>query len=120
MAKVESELDEMLERAFGGQPEVVAKLKEAIEIEAQALADAAGEGKSYCVRTVRCSRFSLRSAPIRLQRQPSTDVDDQEIQDNKHNPDIKWPTLKRMRPAPTRPRAPSKPPRTSFPARQAA
>ncbi|KAK4445014.1 oligomeric Golgi complex subunit 3 [Podospora aff. communis PSN243] len=36
LAKVERELEEMLDRAFPSQPEVVGKLKEAIEIEAQA------------------------------------------------------------------------------------
>jgi conserved oligomeric Golgi complex subunit 3 len=36
LAKVERELEEMLGRAFASQPEVVGKLKEAIEIEAQA------------------------------------------------------------------------------------
>ncbi|KAL2023704.1 hypothetical protein VTK56DRAFT_1418 [Thermocarpiscus australiensis] len=43
LAKVERELDEMLERAFGGQPEVVGKLKEAIQIEAQAQVQAQRE-----------------------------------------------------------------------------
>jgi hypothetical protein len=41
--KVERELDEMLERAFGGQPEVVGKLKEAIQIAAEGMGR--GEGK---------------------------------------------------------------------------
>ncbi|AEO68002.1 36c0b030-0b39-4798-8e4c-09a6e51eec81 [Thermothielavioides terrestris] len=50
LAKVERELDEMLERAFGGQPEVVGKLKEAIEIEAQAQAQAQAEKRSYVTR----------------------------------------------------------------------
>jgi conserved oligomeric Golgi complex subunit 3 len=36
VAKLERELDEMLGRAFGDQPEVVAKLKEAIQINARA------------------------------------------------------------------------------------
>ncbi|KAK0625245.1 Sec34-like family-domain-containing protein [Bombardia bombarda] len=35
LAKVERELDEILDRAFTNQPEVVAKLKEAIQIDAQ-------------------------------------------------------------------------------------
>jgi hypothetical protein len=50
VGKVERELEEMLERAFSGQPEVVGKLKEAIEIEAQALVQAMGEKKSYVTR----------------------------------------------------------------------
>lgn len=54
LAKVERELDEMLERAFGGQPEVVGKLKEAIQIEAQAQIQAQqqqqGEKRSYVTR----------------------------------------------------------------------
>lgn len=37
LGKLERELDEMLDRAFVGQPEVVAKLKEAIHIEAESL-----------------------------------------------------------------------------------
>ena len=36
LTKLERELNEMLERAFTGQPEVVGKLKEAIQIEAEA------------------------------------------------------------------------------------
>lgn len=40
LAKVERELEEMLDRAFASQPEVVGKLKEAIQIEAQAQAQA--------------------------------------------------------------------------------
>ncbi|KAK4098699.1 Sec34-domain-containing protein [Parathielavia hyrcaniae] len=48
--KVERELDEMLERAFGGQPEVVGKLKEAIQIEAEALVRAVGEKRSHVTR----------------------------------------------------------------------
>ncbi|KXX77278.1 Conserved oligomeric Golgi complex subunit 3 [Madurella mycetomatis] len=47
---VERELDEMLERAFSGQPEVVGKLKEAIQIEAQAQAQAMGEKRSVVTR----------------------------------------------------------------------
>ncbi|KAK4242931.1 Sec34-like family-domain-containing protein [Achaetomium macrosporum] len=50
LAKIERELEEMLERAFGGQPEVVDKLKEAIEIEAQAQVQAQGEKRSYITR----------------------------------------------------------------------
>lgn len=50
VGKLERELDEMLERAFGGQPEVVGKLKEAIQIEAQAQVQAAGEKRSYVTR----------------------------------------------------------------------
>jgi hypothetical protein len=50
VGKVERELEEMLERAFSGQPEVVGKLKEAIQIEAQAQVLAAGEKKSYVTR----------------------------------------------------------------------
>lgn len=50
VAKAERELDEMLERAFGGQPEVVGKLKEAIQIEVQAQLQAQGEKKSYVRR----------------------------------------------------------------------
>ncbi|KAK3346776.1 Sec34-like family-domain-containing protein [Lasiosphaeria hispida] len=45
LAKVERELDEMLERAFVNQPEVVGKLKEAIQIDAAALSEAAAAGK---------------------------------------------------------------------------
>ncbi|KAL2117441.1 hypothetical protein VTJ04DRAFT_7101 [Mycothermus thermophilus] len=49
--KLERELDEMLERAFGGQPEVVGKLKEAIQIEVDALGrKGGGEGRSYVTR----------------------------------------------------------------------
>ena len=36
LGKIERELDEMLQNAFSNQPEVVAKLKEAIQINAQA------------------------------------------------------------------------------------
>lgn len=50
VGKLERELDEMLERAFGGQPEVVGKLKEAIQIESQAQVQAAGEKRSYVTR----------------------------------------------------------------------
>lgn len=50
LAKVEKELDEMLERAFSGQPEVVGKLKEAIQIEAEAQVQALGEKKSIVTR----------------------------------------------------------------------
>jgi hypothetical protein len=50
VGKIERELDEMLERAFGRQPEVVGKLKEAIEIEAQAQVQAQGEKRSYTTR----------------------------------------------------------------------
>jgi hypothetical protein len=50
VGKVERELEEMLERAFSGQPEVVGKLKEAIQIEAQAQVLAAGEKRSYVTR----------------------------------------------------------------------
>lgn len=50
LAKVERELDEMLERAFSGQPEVVGKLKEAIQIEAQAQVQAMGEKRSVVTR----------------------------------------------------------------------
>lgn len=46
LAKIERELDEMLDRAFTNQPEVVAKLKEAIQIDAQAQIEAAKESKS--------------------------------------------------------------------------
>ncbi|KAL2131006.1 hypothetical protein VTI74DRAFT_5665 [Chaetomium olivicolor] len=46
LVKVEKELEEMLERAFSGQPEVVGKLKEAIEIEAEALVREKGERNS--------------------------------------------------------------------------
>ncbi|KAL2163479.1 hypothetical protein VTH06DRAFT_5537 [Thermothelomyces fergusii] len=48
--RVERELEEMLETAFGGQPEVVAKLKEAIQIEAEGQARALEEKKSYVTR----------------------------------------------------------------------
>ncbi|KAK3305805.1 Sec34-like family-domain-containing protein [Chaetomium strumarium] len=50
LGKIERELDEMLERAFGGQPEVVGKLKEAIEIEAQVQVQAQGEKRNYITR----------------------------------------------------------------------
>lgn len=50
VGKVERELEEMLERAFSGQPEVVGKLKEAIQIEAEGLVQAKGEGRSYVTR----------------------------------------------------------------------
>ncbi|KAH6615623.1 Sec34-like family-domain-containing protein [Chaetomium sp. MPI-SDFR-AT-0129] len=50
VGKVERELDEILEQAFGGQPEVVAKLKEAIQIEAHAQVQVSGEKKSYVTR----------------------------------------------------------------------
>lgn len=46
IAKIERDLDEMLDRAFTNQPEVVAKLKEAIQIDAQAQNEAAKENKS--------------------------------------------------------------------------
>ncbi|KAJ4292998.1 Golgi transport complex subunit 3 [Collariella sp. IMI 366227] len=46
LVKVERELEEMLERAFSGQPEVVEKLKEAIQIEADALVQAKRERSS--------------------------------------------------------------------------
>ncbi len=36
LVKIERDLDDMLQRAFSNQPEVVAKLKEAIQINAQA------------------------------------------------------------------------------------
>jgi conserved oligomeric Golgi complex subunit 3 len=45
IGKVEGELDRILDAAFGSQPEVVGKLKEAIQISAQAQRDAAGEKK---------------------------------------------------------------------------
>ncbi|WYZ34121.1 hypothetical protein EsH8_I_000397 [Colletotrichum jinshuiense] len=45
IGKVEKELDEVLQRAFSNQPEVIAKLKEAIEINAQAQEAAQGEKK---------------------------------------------------------------------------
>ncbi|KAK4124474.1 Sec34-domain-containing protein [Parathielavia appendiculata] len=50
VGKVERELDEMLERVFGGQPEVVGKLKEAIQIEAEAFVRAAGEKRIHVTR----------------------------------------------------------------------
>lgn len=40
VARIERDLDTLLQNAFGGQPEVVAKLKEAIEINARAQSDA--------------------------------------------------------------------------------
>lgn len=40
IAKVEAELEHMLQTAFSNQPEVIAKLKEAIELNAQAQRDA--------------------------------------------------------------------------------
>ncbi|KAF6825528.1 golgi complex component [Colletotrichum plurivorum] len=45
IGKVERELDEVLQRAFSNQPEVIAKLKEAIQINAQAQDAANGEKK---------------------------------------------------------------------------
>lgn len=39
MAKIERDLDELLQKVFGNQPEVVAKLKEAIQLNAQAQGD---------------------------------------------------------------------------------
>ena len=36
LVKIEKDLDEMLDRAFSNQPEVVAKLKEAIQVNAEA------------------------------------------------------------------------------------
>lgn len=50
VGKVERELHEMLERAFSGQPEVMDKLREAIQIESQAQEQALGEKKSYVTR----------------------------------------------------------------------
>ncbi|KAL2194856.1 Sec34-like family-domain-containing protein [Corynascus similis CBS 632.67] len=50
VGKVERELEEMLETAFSGQPEVVGKLKEAIQIEAEAQAQSLGEKKSSVTR----------------------------------------------------------------------
>ena len=43
IAKLETELEDMLETAFSNQPEVIAKLKEAIELNAQAQNDAKNE-----------------------------------------------------------------------------
>ncbi|KAK2021765.1 Sec34-like family protein [Colletotrichum zoysiae] len=45
IGKVEKELDELLQRAFSNQPEVIAKLKEAIQINAQAQEAAQEEKK---------------------------------------------------------------------------
>ncbi|KAI8258094.1 Conserved oligomeric Golgi complex subunit 3 [Colletotrichum sp. SAR11_239] len=45
IGKVEKELDEVLQRAFSNQPEVIGKLKEAIQINAQAQEAANGEKK---------------------------------------------------------------------------
>lgn len=42
LAKIERDLEEMLQRAFSNQPEVVAKLKEAIQINAQAQSEQKG------------------------------------------------------------------------------
>ncbi|KAL2171785.1 hypothetical protein VTG60DRAFT_1783 [Thermothelomyces hinnuleus] len=50
VGRVERELEEMLGRAFSGQPEVIAKLKEAVQIEAEGQARALGEKKSYVTR----------------------------------------------------------------------
>lgn len=44
VGKVERELEEMLERAFASQPEVVGKLKEAIQIEAAQQAEGGKKG----------------------------------------------------------------------------
>lgn len=44
VGKVERELEEMLERAFASQPEVVGKLKEAIQIEATQQAEGGKKG----------------------------------------------------------------------------
>jgi conserved oligomeric Golgi complex subunit 3 len=43
LAKIEKELGRSLSTAFGGQPEVVAKLREAIQINARALKEADGQ-----------------------------------------------------------------------------
>ncbi|KAL2268350.1 hypothetical protein VTJ83DRAFT_3196 [Remersonia thermophila] len=48
--KLERELEEMLERAFGGQPEVVGKLKEAIQMEVDGLTRAKEGGRSFVTR----------------------------------------------------------------------
>lgn len=45
IAKVEKELDEVLETAFSNQPEVIAKLHEAIQMSAQAQEQADGENQ---------------------------------------------------------------------------
>lgn len=45
LAKVERELEELLDRAFAGQPEVVGKLKEAVGASALALAEGKGDRK---------------------------------------------------------------------------
>lgn len=45
IAKVESEMEMILQTAFSNQPEVIAKLKEAIEQNAEALANAKDEKK---------------------------------------------------------------------------
>lgn len=45
LGEVEKELDEKLLAAFGGQPEVVAKLKEAIDINAEAQKEVGGGAK---------------------------------------------------------------------------
>jgi len=42
VAKLERELEDMLQRAFSNQPEVIAKLKEAIQIKAQAFSEQKG------------------------------------------------------------------------------
>jgi len=42
LAKLERELEDMLQRAFINQPEVIAKLKEAIQINAQAVSEQKG------------------------------------------------------------------------------
>lgn len=45
LVKVERELEDLLQMAFSNQPEVVSKLKEAIQINAQAQDEAKNEGK---------------------------------------------------------------------------
>lgn len=49
IAKVENELENILQTAFSNQPEVIGKLKEAIELSAQAQSDAK-EGKQNSVK----------------------------------------------------------------------
>jgi conserved oligomeric Golgi complex subunit 3 len=53
LVKIERDLEEMLNHAFSSQPEVVAKLKEAIQINAQAQMDAAREKEKGSSRVSR-------------------------------------------------------------------
>ncbi|KAK1498300.1 Sec34-like family protein [Colletotrichum tamarilloi] len=72
IGKVEKELDEVLLRAFSNQPEVIAKLKEAIEINAQAQEKAQEEKKGIRSGTLSVKAISKHRCwgAARGQRQP--------------------------------------------------